>query len=1401
MPEGGPRVYRAVVASPRGPNVDVQAVSNTFVGPTLGGPNQRCETSGGANPSQQVTQRCHGDPVNSATGELFENSVDLSIEGDLLAPAWTRSYGTSRAETDLGLGHGWTFGYSMSLVPDEGDDLADAPWIEVHQENGSTIVFARDEAGGFVTAARVLATLVRNADGTYRLRRHGGDGFVFDASGRLLRIEDRNGNTVGLTRDAEGRLVSAADQRGRSLTVRWSDGRIVGISDSAGRSVSYAYSPDGDLTEVTMPDGSTRGYEYDTQHRIVALIDALGGEHRNIYDSQSRVAQQTDPLGNVTTFGYTTGKTTITGPDRSVTVEEYSDGQLVAETIGYGTSRAATTRYVYGPTNHVAAVTDPVGRITQYTHDAHGNVLTEVDPLGRVTRSTYDDHDNLLTRTDATGATWAYGYDAAGNLVSETDPLGAVTAHVRNADGTVASTTDPLGHTTTFGYDARGNVVTITEADGATVTRTVDPTGQTVSETDARGGTTTYTRDGLGRVTSVTEPDGGTTSFDLDAAGNVLREVGPDGAEHRTEYDALGRPTATTDPTGAVTLLEHDPAGRLVAETDPEGDTTRWAYDPDGALMAVTDGLNRTVRYTRDRAGRMTGETLPSGALTVHGYDAAGQHVSTRDPLGGTTSIDYDRAGRPETVVDADGRTTTTGRDAAGQTLSVTRSDGTSVTYAYDLAGRLTSYTDADGRATTYAYDAVGQVTALTDDAGRTTTFGYDAVGNVVTVTAPDGTVTTHGYDAAGRVVEVDYGGQDRTAFTYDAAGRRSSMTDTTGTTRYAYDGAGRTLEVAGPQGTVRYGWTSRDDLATLTHSDGSVVAREYDAARQLVAVTDWDGGRYDLTWDDDGRLATVTYPNGVTERQTYDSAGRTKRATTTSGGTALLDLAWTYSPAGLLSSETSARADGVTRSSTYEWDAQARLSTVSGSTAGEVGFDAADRVTLLTDGTRLDYDPAGQVAIATLDGVETRFEHDGRGNRTRETSPGRDLVLTFDAANRLAAVGDADTSWTHTYDGDGLLASTTKVAATVAEAVQPTTEPQDQSAPLPTAETDDAAGPDDATAEHEEDPAAPPTEPGVEDGPEPDPDSGTAVDNPGEPEGEVDDPRDAEPVTPSAAEPEETRAATARTQHFAWDASGAIPLLIGDGERSFLYLSGTTPAAQREADGTVRYLHTDGIGSVRMVTDEAGAVVAGTDYQPYGQALSTGLAPVSDISEFGYAGERTDSSGLLYLRARWYDTATASFLSVDPLVELTRTAYGYTRGNPLQFTDPLGLLSADTWDKIAFGLGVLAIVSGPAAPAVAAAAVGVAAVATATRIRNGDPAIDIILSGAGIIPGVGSAVGRSAAGMIRAASRATGNLTRMTASQVRRGTQYVEAIDRWIISPAANYGSAWRAAWCARLI
>jgi uncharacterized protein RhaS with RHS repeats len=42
----------------------------------------------------------------------------------------------------------------------------------------------------------------------------------------------------------------------------------------------------------------------------------------------------------------------------------------------------------------------------------------------------------------------------------------------------------------------------------------------------------------------------------------------------------------------------------------------------------------------------------------------------------------------------------------------------------------------------------------------------------------------------------------------------------------------------------------------------------------------------------------------------------------------------------------------------------------------------------------------------------------------------------------------------------------------------------------------------------------------------------------------------------------------------------------------------------------------------------------------------------------------------------RYYDPATAQFLTVDALVTLTRSPYGYVGGNPLNGVDPTGLVN-----------------------------------------------------------------------------------------------------------------------------
>ena len=79
--------------------------------------------------------------------------------------------------------------------------------------------------------------------------------------------------------------------------------------------------------------------------------------------------------------------------------------------------------------------------------------------------------------------------------------------------------------------------------------------------------------------------------------------------------------------------------------------------------------------------------------------------------------------------------------------------------------------------------------------------------------------------------------------------------------------------------------------------------------------------------------------------------------------------------------------------------------------------------------------------------------------------------------------------------------------------------------------------------------------------------------------------------------------------------------------------------------------------------------------------ALSAALfAPAAgDRLYLGYAGQLRDPSGLYYMRARWYDTATGRFVSRDPATPSlsqprTLNPYGYAYANPAIVTDPTGL-------------------------------------------------------------------------------------------------------------------------------
>jgi RHS repeat-associated protein len=155
----------------------------------------------------------------------------------------------------------------------------------------------------------------------------------------------------------------------------------------------------------------------------------------------------------------------------------------------------------------------------------------------------------------------------------------------------------------------------------------------------------------------------------------------------------------------------------------------------------------------------------------------------------------------------------------------------------------------------------------------------------------------------------------------------------------------------------------------------------------------------------------------------------------------------------------------------------------------------------------------------------------------------------------------------------------------------------------------------------------------------------------------------------------------------YVWDTAGSLPLLLKEGPTAYVYGPAGLVLEQVNAGATYRFHH-DQLGSTRLMTDSTGTSQATYTYDPYGGVVSsTG----SITNPFRFGGQYQDAeSGFYYLRARYYDPATAQFESLDPLVIQTGQAYSYAAGAPLNRTDPTGLWCAGVSLGWFAGAGIL---------------------------------------------------------------------------------------------------------------
>ena len=95
-----------------------------------------------------------------------------------------------------------------------------------------------------------------------------------------------------------------------------------------------------------------------------------------------------------------------------------STGNLLTETVPYGSNSFATTTYTYN-NGQLASLTDSLGNTTTYGYNAYGQQITTTTPTGTVT-NTYDDLGRVASILDANGRLETFEYDEAGQLHTET---------------------------------------------------------------------------------------------------------------------------------------------------------------------------------------------------------------------------------------------------------------------------------------------------------------------------------------------------------------------------------------------------------------------------------------------------------------------------------------------------------------------------------------------------------------------------------------------------------------------------------------------------------------------------------------------------------------------------------------------------------------------------------------------------------------------------------------------------------------------------------------------------------------------------------------------------------------------------------------------------------------------
>jgi len=1072
--------------------------------------------------------------------------------------------------------------------------------------------------------------------GTGTLFNAGTSFFTYDALGNLM-ATTTPGPTAG-TWATTTRTFNAFDEP-------------LSNTDALGNVTSYTYDANGNLLTTTSPatnawtaapvtsnyynaNGTTCATRHANEVASYGVLTSCSSTHATTfsYDSAGDQTSTTDPLSDVSSSAFDADGNECA----TLTPDGYATGQRLTScpSTAQSNETVVLTRNLYNAVTSSATPSNAVGGTSWTYFNLNGDTIASVSVLGNPASC------NPLTTTTCLDTSYS-NYNADGELTSRTSP-------------TAASGT--LGPTTTSFYDPNGTSVATVPPAG-NVSGATPSNFEQVSVSNSLGsGVASTPATNLSASCSITSTSSlcpNTSLSKTDAAGETTATYSPNNAgtgtiSSTTSYDPMGNVSTSSSATGsssaATTTGTYDLNGQsLTSTTNGTGGSgatstgSTSAYEPNGATCWTSPlpwtgtgspacsspplslGNQTTVNYY-DQDGHLVAVAGP-GANPYGPSNPTGCNPLTTANCAFVTYYGFNEAGQQVTAttpVDTAGNTpvTTSYYDASGNAVAVTKPGGSP-----SRCNPLTTSTCTD---TTYqTYDAAGRLLTKTyNDGTPTVTFTYNNDGSVTTMVDGTGT-TTYSYDAVGRRSAITNGNGSTITWAYNAQGQMicQSYPDPGGST-CTTSGAGTS---APPAGDVTYSYDTLGRLSSIITWTGVTLTNAYDCAGGLAWISTGTTSTTSCSASSLSDPAIPTSATALTTSYTSDpsSGALTSQATTASGGTTnLLSFGFGRDSLGRLTSSTPTLGTTTKNTDGFSYDSSNRVAT--GPITGTSGSNSYG------------YTPSGGITAATTGFVSAAY------------APNGELCWTSSSTVTSPTCSSPPTgATTYSYDTDGDRTSVNGTATT--ETLSWTKSSERLVCVNTSGTTCSVISPSSSTTLYSYDGnglRASSTNQGV-------------------------------------------------TTQFTWDPTSST--LLADSSHDYLYEpESPTPIAQIGISNTTTVtvdllacdtnLNTRGVVQIQGDNSSLnGTLVNYTDYDAYGNPITQaggvpnigGLsnlgAPNATSSSFGFGASNSDKSGLAYLINRFYDNASAQFISDDQLLRQTQQPFAYSNNNPIIGADPLG--------------------------------------------------------------------------------------------------------------------------------